>query len=223
MFAMSKQYSEHLSESVQRGVNSNLEQGKSGGIPKWGYNRSEVTGLYEPDENFEHIKHVFDMYLDGHSQQDIIKYLRDHDVHRKTKISRKNKVVRKVKSYGSTATVGKILGDPFYYGILVQSGQQVNLRVITPNFKPLITEDEFNRVQARHRGLKKVVSASVKAEDDKVFIPFRQFVKCVAYAAILCMSHALHHITRPRNIYTSAAATANALAIRKTPLSRSAS
>lgn len=201
MFAMSKQYSEHLSESVQRGVNSNLEQGKSGGIPKWGYNRSEVTGLYEPDENFEHIKHVFDMYLDGHSQQDIIKYLRDHDVHRKTKISRKNKVVRKVKSYGSTATVGKILGDPFYYGILVQSGQQVDLRVITPNFKPLITEDEFNRVQARRRGLKKVVSASVKAEDDKVFIPFRQFVKCGVCGNFMHVSRATSHNKTEKYLY----------------------
>lgn len=34
MFAMSKQYSEYPSESVQRGVDSNLAQGKSGGMPK---------------------------------------------------------------------------------------------------------------------------------------------------------------------------------------------
>ena len=34
MFAMSKQYSEHLSESVQRGVDSNFAQGKSSGVPK---------------------------------------------------------------------------------------------------------------------------------------------------------------------------------------------
>lgn len=94
MFAMSKQYSEHLSESVQRGVNSNIAQGKSGGTPKWGYNRSEVTGLYEPDGNFDYIKHGFEMYLDGHSQADIMAYWRQHDVHRMTKLTRKNKNVR---------------------------------------------------------------------------------------------------------------------------------
>lgn len=36
MFAMSEQYSEHLSESVRRGADSNFAQGKSGGVPKWG-------------------------------------------------------------------------------------------------------------------------------------------------------------------------------------------
>ena len=36
VFTMYKQYSEHLSESAQRGVNSSLIQGKSGGMPKWG-------------------------------------------------------------------------------------------------------------------------------------------------------------------------------------------
>lgn len=34
IFAMSKQYSEHFSESVQCGVNSNITQSKSGGTPK---------------------------------------------------------------------------------------------------------------------------------------------------------------------------------------------
>ena len=51
MFAMSKQYSEHLSESVQRGVDSNLAQGKSGGVPKWGYNRDEINNkIFGPDQ-----------------------------------------------------------------------------------------------------------------------------------------------------------------------------
>ena len=178
MFAMSKQYSEHLSESVQRGVDSNLAQGKSGGMPKWGYNRNEVTGFYEPDENFDYVKHGFEMYLEGKSQQDIMRYWRANDVHRMTKLTRKNKNVHRVNIYQSDSTVGTILGDPFYYGILIQGGQKVDLREILPDFKPMITEDQFGTVQARRRGLKKIVSASVKALDDKVFIPFRQIVKC---------------------------------------------
>ena len=48
---MSKQYSEHLSESVQRGVDSNLAQGKSGGVPKQGYNRDEINNkIFDPDQ-----------------------------------------------------------------------------------------------------------------------------------------------------------------------------
>ena len=42
----------------------------------------------------------------------------------------------------------------------------------------MITEEEFGLIQPKRRNLKKVVSASVKAEEGKVFIPFRQMVKC---------------------------------------------
>ena len=178
VFAMSKQYSEHLSESVQRGVNSNLAQGKSGGMPKWGYNRNEVTGYYEPDENFNLIKRGFEMYLEGYSQRDIQAFWRQNDVHRMTKLTRKNKNIRRINVYDSDSTIGMILGDPFYYGVLVQGGQQVDLREILPNFKPMITEEQFGKVQTLRGNLKKIVSASVKAQDDKAFIPFRQLMRC---------------------------------------------
>jgi len=54
--ALSKQYSEHLSDGVQHGMDSSIEQGKSSGVPKWGYTRSEITGFYEPNENFYYIQ-----------------------------------------------------------------------------------------------------------------------------------------------------------------------
>ena len=178
MFAMSKQYSEHLSESVHRSVDSNLAQGKSGGMPKWGYNRSEITGYYEPDENFDFVKRGFKMYLEGHSQREIMEFWRRNDVHRMTKLTRKNKNIKRVNIYDSDSTIGNVLSDPFYYGILVQSGQKVDLREILPSFQPMITEDQFGLVQARRRKIKKIPVASVKAQGGKVFIPFRQFVRC---------------------------------------------
>ena len=178
VFAMSKQYSEHLSESVQRGVDSNLAQGKSSGMPKWGYNRDEVTGFYKPDDNFAFIRRGFDMYLEGYSQRDIVAFWRQNDVHRMTKLTHKNKNVRRINVYDSESPIGTILSDPFYYGILVQGGQRVDLREIIPDFQPMITEEEFGLVQARRRKIKKIPTASVKAKDDKVFIPFRQLVKC---------------------------------------------
>ncbi len=178
MFAMSKQYSEHLSESVQRGVDSNLKQGKSGGMPKWGYNRDEVTGFYEPDENFDLVKRGLRMYIEGHSQRDIIRFWRGHDVHRMTKLTRRNKNVHRVTIYNSEGPIGTILGDPFYYGVLVQGGQKVDLREILPDFQPMLTEEEFEQIQALRRKIKKIPTASVKAKENKVFIPFRQFVKC---------------------------------------------
>lgn len=57
LFAMAKNYTDHQSEVVQRGIDSNLEKGKSSGVHKWGYIRDEVTGYYEPDpETFPLIK-----------------------------------------------------------------------------------------------------------------------------------------------------------------------
>ena len=178
MFAMSKQYSEHLSESVQRGVKTNLAQGKSGGVPKWGYNRNEITGHYDPDDNFDFIKRGFEMYLEGYSQREIIDYWRQNSVHRKTKLTRKNKTIRRINVYDSVSTISKILDDSFYYGVLVQKGQKVDLREIIPDFQPMITEEQFGLVQARRRKTKRIPANSVEAKEDKTFIPFRQFIRC---------------------------------------------
>ncbi len=177
MFALSKQYSEHLSESVQRGVDSNLAQGKSSGVPKWGYNRDEVTGLYEPDENFSYIRRGWEMLLEGATRNEILDYWRAHDVHRMTKLSRRNKHPRRMEvSMHMTTTM---FHDPFYYGILVQAGQAVDLRVICPNFKPMVTEEEYNKAQemSQDRSRRKVVLYDGETPD-KLFLPFRHLIVC---------------------------------------------
>ena len=85
LFALSKQYSEHLSEIVQRGVDSNLEQGKSGGMPKWGYIRDDVSGYYKPDKNFKMIQKGWQMILNGASQMEVYRYWKMNNVERPTK------------------------------------------------------------------------------------------------------------------------------------------
>ncbi len=52
MFSISKHFSDDLSQKVRRGVSGNWEDGKSGGQPKWGYDR-EADGRYRPNEWFE--------------------------------------------------------------------------------------------------------------------------------------------------------------------------
>lgn len=174
LFAMSKEYSEHLSENVQRGVDTNFEQGKSAGVHKWGYIRSEITGFYEPDPAcFDHIKKGWAMILEGKTQKEVVDYWTENDVHRYTKITRKNKSQRKITISAQMAST--IFRDPIYYGILCQTEQQVDLRLVTPNFKPMITEDEYNAVQEmsqyrakRHKNITKRAT----------FYPLRQFVSC---------------------------------------------
>ncbi len=175
-FAMAKQYSEHLSESVQRGVDSNFAQGKSGGIPKWGYNRSEVTGLYEPDDNFLYIKRGWEMLIEGYTHQEIVDYWSEHNVHRMTKLSRKNKHVRRIDITKNMTTT--VFRDPFYYGMLVQGGRAVDLRVVNPSFKPMITEEQYNQAQEMSRSrVCKNVTIPIKS-GKRTFLPFRHLIFC---------------------------------------------
>lgn len=153
MFVMSKQYSEHLSESVLRGVTSNLEQGKSGGQYKWGYVRND-GGYYEPDKNFDYIKQAWQMRLNGSTNREISKYLKDHDVYRIAKASKKRYEV-------NAHTLTNIFHDSFYFGILVQADKEVDLRDYG-NFKPMITEDEYNAVQEINYGTPKAISSRKK-------------------------------------------------------------
>ena len=180
LFALSKQYSEHLSESVQRGVDSNLEQGKSGGMPKWGYIRDDVSGYYKPDKNFKMIQKGWQMILNGASQMEVYRYWKMNNVERSTKLSRRNKHVR---SYGvCESTANRIFHDPFYYGILEQGRNYVDLRVATPNFKPMVTEEEFDQVQKMFRKDRGSIQSSCyenqKATHGKYFLPFRHLIKC---------------------------------------------
>ena len=180
LFALSKQYSEHLSESVQRGVDSNLEQGKSGGMPKWGYVRDEISGYYKPDKNFKMIQKGWEMVLNGSSQMEVYRYWKMHNVERSTKLSRRNKCTR---SYGiCESTANRIFHDPFYYGVLEQGRNAVDLRVVTPNFKPMVTEEEFNKVQELCRKGRGSYQASCyeeqRATHSKYFLPFRHLIKC---------------------------------------------
>lgn len=69
-----------------------------------------------------------------------------------------------------------IFRDPFYYGVLIQAGNAVDLRELNPNFKPMITENEYNAVQeiSRSKTRKNVVKYKQKGH---IFLPFRQFLE----------------------------------------------
>jgi site-specific DNA recombinase len=93
LFVFSKQYSDDLSDKVNRGVSGNLQEGKSAGTPKMGYDRSEATGLYEPNEYFDVIKRAWEMRYQGESLSGITKFLRDHGVKRVTKDAKRPRTI----------------------------------------------------------------------------------------------------------------------------------
>lgn len=179
MFAMSKQYSEHLSENVRRGVKTNLELGKSADIRKWGYVRNSDTGLYEPDDNFDYIRHCWDILLDGGTQSNALKYLKLNDVHAMTKKTERNKIQRHIEL--SKSTMSRIFSDPFYHGVLIQNETPVDLRLVAPNFVPMITQEEYALVQDKNCTKARRVHPLLennKTDEEQVFIPLKKLIKC---------------------------------------------
>ena len=170
MFVFSKQYSDSLKERVQRGVDSNVERGLANGTRKWGYKREQMTGYYRPDENFDVIKNGFTMRLQGATTKEVWQFYRQNKVERQSpKTGRKDKM-------RSDTTVEKILKDPFYYGVQVQAGNPMHL-CEKYDFKPMITEEEYNEIQAMgYKQAKKYNRVNVKPGE--IFLPLKGMIIC---------------------------------------------
>lgn len=168
MFSISKHFTDDLSRKVSRGIKGNFSEGKSSGSPKWGYDRDEKSGLYQPNEYFNNVQKAWIKRVDGESYDAIVKFLREGGYHRTTKGKRKKRIIRPTKN-----AVAKMFKDPFYYGVLEQKSQTVDLREIY-DFQPMIDEEAYNQVQALGRGRTKDTSLTKRA----VFMPLRGFVFC---------------------------------------------
>ncbi len=171
MFSISKHFSDDLSRKVRTGVSGNFDDGKSSGSPKWGYDRNEQDGLYKPNEWFNLIQEAWHIRAGGATNKAVLGHLLEHNYHRLTKITKKNKLPRKI--YPTEKSVGVMFQDPFYYGILEQANQTIDLREIY-NFEPMIEEDTYNQVQALAYTRKRDVSPKKMLE----FKPLARMVYC---------------------------------------------
>ena len=163
-FVLSKQYSDDLSQKVTRGVRKSFAEGKSP-VPKHGYIRDE-NGNYQPDgNNFELICNGWNMRLKGHSLEAVAKYMNDNGYGRVIKRSG-----RKVQM--DKRMLSDIFHDPFYYGVLVQAGQTVDLRELY-NFKEAVSEDDYNAIQ--HMFNQRSMPHQLKR---MTFYPFKMMIVC---------------------------------------------
>lgn len=169
LFVFSKQYSDDLSDKVNRGVQGNLSEGKSAGTPKWGYTRDELTGHYTPNEHFDAVREAWRMRATGESLEAVTDYLNQQDVHRVTKVLHNRRAVRMTKS-----TASNMFHDPFYYGVLVQSGQNVDLTELVPNFEPITDRETYELIQAIGYGRIKGTTTQKRV----TFYPLRGMVYC---------------------------------------------
>lgn len=163
-FVLSKQYSDNLSQNVTRGVRKNFEEGKTP-IPKHGYTRDD-DGLYRPDaEKFTLVCEAWQMRREGKSLEMITEYLNDNGYYKETKTGRKIKMTKQI--------LTDVFKDPFYYGILLQANQEVDLREIY-NFQPTITEEEYIEVQR----LLKSRKLPYKQKKQAAYYPLKMMIVC---------------------------------------------
>lgn len=166
-FALSKHYSDKLSEDVSRGIKGNLKDGISGGHYKAGYYRNPESGYYHPDDkNFSIIKKAWEMKLKGEAEKTIVKTI--NVLGYKRLIKKKNPRVKPVQ-YMSEQKLNIIFSDPIYYGVLQQSDIKIELCEIY-DFVPMVTEDEFTSVQKKR---KNYIKETVKHN-----FPFRGLIIC---------------------------------------------
>lgn len=136
-FVLSKQYSDKLSQDVTRGVRRSFDEGKTP-TPKHGYMRDK-DGFYKPDgTNFDLVVKAWELRKEGVSLDEINEYMNKSGYARQTKTGKTVKM--------SPQVLGRLFKDPFYYGILIQRDQKVDLRGLY-RFTAAIKEETYNAVQ----------------------------------------------------------------------------
>lgn len=162
-FVMSKEYSDKLSQDVKRGVRRNLSEGKTP-TPKHGYTQGEDK-LYKPDgNNFKLMREAWEMRLEGISLREIARTINEKGYVKLTKTGKKIVLTSQI--------LTDLFRDPFYYGILIQANQKVDLRDIC-DFEPMITEEEYLQVQ-------KLSGFKIKPYESKraTYYPLKMMVCC---------------------------------------------
>ncbi len=138
-FVMSKQYSEHLSESVERGNRRKTEDGYFLGKMKHGYYISDGR-LFPDGENYGIIQKAFNMRLENASQAEIQRYLNSRKDYSVKRSGGESKAYKWDKD-----SVSKLLRDTFYVGVLKYGNAYCVLRECY-DFTPAITEQEFLQI-----------------------------------------------------------------------------
>ncbi|MBI2019771.1 recombinase family protein [Candidatus Daviesbacteria bacterium] len=148
-FGQSKYYVDNLSENVKRGNRQKLRRGEWPNHAPFGYiNDSGTKSIHVDRRHAPYLAKAFEMFATGgYTYVDIINFFTKNKIFNTTfggRIFHKDKMKR-------------ILGDPFYYGVMRFNGE-----LYEGKHKPLITKKLFDSVQeiikARNRKNKSLKS-----------------------------------------------------------------
>lgn len=149
-FVLSKQYSEHLSESVTRGNTHKIEEGKFFGKFKHGYALNRYGELHPDGNNFSIIQQAFQKRLEGMSQVDIATWLNSsgYEAHKKVNVGSDDEKLYEYKHVSyvwDKDAVSKVLKDPLFAGVLKYGDALCNLEEFY-DFIPVVSVEDFFKI-----------------------------------------------------------------------------
>lgn len=162
MFGQSKYYSDALSENVRRGNQTKVERGWRPNLAPLGYLNDPVTKTIITDPvHFPLIRKMFDMMLSGnYTPKQIARIARTEWGFRTPRRRRIGGVPLAMSS------IYKILGNPFYAGVIVWSGASYPGR-----HEPVISLGEFQRVR-------KLLETPSRPRPQKHAFAFTGMIRC---------------------------------------------
>ena len=155
-FVFSKQYSDKLSEDITRWNKSSALKWKAWWIRKYWYIIDKETGFHKPDwKNFELIRRAFEMKIYWKkSDKEIVNRLNSAWFTRDWLDAKIN-----------ISWINSLWKDPFYYWIFWRSWIPVDLIEKNPQYKPVISKEEFEVLKERYEDkTKKYVNMKNKDE-----------------------------------------------------------
>ena len=178
-FAMSKQYSDQLSENVRRGNKRSVMEGKYLGRPKNGYIKDENQYLRPDADNFFLIQEAFKMRVAGENLEEIATYLN------KKKYSKPSKNGHEEFTF-NLKRVSYLLKDEIYTGILNYGGEIVDLTTLY-DFKPMVSIEDFLKINKFS-----ALSKKIRLRDRH---SSRQSIKASFLRGMVICGHCNHKLT----------------------------
>ncbi len=163
-FVLSKQYSDDLSQKVGRGVKNRFSEGKTP-TPKHGY--TNEAGIYSPDgKNWDIICEAWRMRKQAKPLKEIVHYINNMGYYKLVKKDGRKIIM-------TTQILSEVFRDSFYYGVLVQVDNKVDLRTIYA-FKSAVSENDFLEIQRMNRSN----LPPLHTRKAMAFYPFKKIILC---------------------------------------------
>lgn len=171
-FAMSKEYSDKLSDNVMRGNTRKMEEGKIVSFIPKGYYKDKNDIPRADTVALEVIKEAFKLRLQGETLETIASYINNQTARVNTTAENKLGIYRKQQ-------VMRMLENPFYAGIYLH-GNKIEILGSNYEFTPVITPEEYllinKKVSEKSTKLKRVLKFFKKEGVKADFL--RQCILC---------------------------------------------